>query len=72
MKIVFGLADSPPLFCFFKDGWLADKPCTSEDLVTWVGGAGTTAGGLCFVTAKTFFFATFFDPSKEAGRGPSS
>lgn len=69
---VFGRADSPPLFCFFRDGWLDDDPCTSADLVAWVASVGPTAGGTCFVTARAGFLATFLDPSKEAERDPSS
>lgn len=69
---VFGRADSPPLFCFFRDGWLDDDPCTSGDLVAWVASVGPTAGGTCFATARAGFLATFLDPSKEAERDPSS
>lgn len=65
------LSDSPLLFCFFKDGWLDDELCSSEDLETWVDGT-VIAGGPCFATVTAVFFPAFFDPSDEAGGGPSS
>lgn len=69
---VFGLTDSPPLFCFFRDGWLDEGLCSSETRATWADGTEMTAEGPCFATVTLFFFTTFLEPSEGAGRGASS
>lgn len=69
---LLGATDSPPLFCFFRDGWLDEELGSSETRATWADGTGMTAEGPCFATVTAAFFTTFLEPSEGAGRGTSS
>ena len=74
MLPIFCISDSPPIFCFLSEVWLEEGLCSPVAIPTCAVGTEMTAGVPWFArtTVDVTFLMIFFEPSKGAGRTPSS